>query len=324
MAGDETKIQAEIRRRALERAQELEEERRQKLDEDSNLEALEEVAELPRGELERIAASVRQEAARARAGRKKLMYAAIVGLPVVGLIALNSLANRAARLDQKPAVAAVELQAEPEGPKPDPNDTRPLLSREEAQALLEPELLTCLKAANKHHLYVRIGQGHDAPSTGPLYPLAVVRDVATVDYLDVVDFTSTPMGKCVAEAARGVRAPAHGGAYMMLEIENPAAPDPLAGAPERLDQKAAIRALEAFDGEARECAKRYPEQAKPGQTISFAVTFRGVDGAVTRVEPFYVGKGPYETCLKEAYRKAKGPRFRDGLSKQVLHKLPWQ
>ena len=321
MAGDETEIQEEIRRRALERAQELEEERRRKLDEDANLEALEEVAELPREELERIAASVRQEAATkaaaASTGRKKLIIAALVVLAIVGLIVLNSLTNRA-------AVAAVEPQAEPVGPRPDPNDTRPILSKEEAQALLEPELLACLKAANKYHLYVRIGQGYDAPSTGPLYPLIVVRDDATVDYLDVDDFSTKPLGKCVAEAALGVRTPAHRGAYMMFGIENPAAPDPRAGAPKRLDQKAATRALEAFDGEARECASRYPEQTKPGQTISFAVTFRGVDGAVTRVEPFYVRKEPYETCLKEAYMKAKGPRIRDGLSKQVLHELPWQ
>lgn len=329
MAGDETEIQEEIRRRALERAQELEEERRRKLDEDANLEALEEVAELPREELERIAASVRQEAATKAAavstGRKKLILAALVVLAVVGLIVLNSLENRAARLARKTAVAAVEPQAkQEEGPKPDPSDTRPILSKKEAQALLEPELLACLKAANKYHLYVRIGQGYDAPSTGPLYPLIVVRDDATVDYLDVDDFSTKPLGKCVAEAALGVRTPAHRGAYMMFGIENPAAPDPRAGAPKRLDQKAATRALEAFDGEARECASRYPEQTKPGQTISFAVTFRGVDGAVTRVEPFYVRKEPYETCLKEAYMKAKGPRIRDGLSKQVLHELPWQ
>jgi hypothetical protein len=171
-----------------------------------------------------------------------------------------------------------------------------------------------------HHLIVRIGQGYETQTTGPLPPLTIVHD-PVVDYRVTPGFTGTPLGRCALRAALGVRARAVKGNYMYFEIRNQDATDPLAGAPDTLDRAAAEEALARRDEEARDCARGHPEHAKPGETIRMAVEFRGVDGRVARVDPFYVETGtPYRECFEAAYGKAVVPKFRK-LSDKVVHAL---
>jgi hypothetical protein len=201
-----------------------------------------------------------------------------------------------------------------------PEQSGPILARADAEDVLGERLLECLRESGHRSMIVRIGQGYDAREQGPLAPLKIVFDKAFVDYYDIDDFSGTKLGRCVSEAALGVRTRAFRGDYMHFDLVNDAVPDPLAGASKYIDRKEAETALSALDEEARECALRHPRFAEPGKTLNFNIGFRGADGAVTRVLPFYVDDSPYRACLEKTYGQARVSPFRR-LEEKVMHKL---
>ena len=333
MSKKEERIEEEIRRRAFDRMNEREEARKQQVRQEANLEALESVAELPREELERIDQEVRTEFIT----RQKKIKTFLTAVTVIIIIVLASVffkvrqpgpdgAGDSTLPLQKKAPAAA-IPPSPTTPLPPqaqapavPEQTGPILTKAEAERVLKEPLLECLRESGRYAMIVRIGQGYKAATEGPLPPLQIFNNEATIDYRSVKNFTGTPLGECVANAALGVRTRAFKGNYMRFAVTNPEVADPLAHASKTIDQKAAQQALSKFDEEARECVVRYPQYAEPGKTISFSINFRGVDGTVTEVLPFYVKDSPYRSCLEESYQKAMVPPFRR-LHTKVIHKL---
>ena len=201
-----------------------------------------------------------------------------------------------------------------------PAPAGPILSKQEAQKVLEPKILSCMKQHNVHYLIADIGQGYGKFKSGTLPPLKVV-ETPYVNYKPTPGFSKSPLGKCVLAAAAPIRVSAFKGNYMYFGLRNPGAPDPLAGRPESIDRPAAESALANLDNEARQCQIGAPDGSKPGETVSISVTFQGIDGSTTKVEPVYVKyKSPYGKCLRKVYGKAKVPTFRR-LTERVMHQL---
>ncbi len=201
-----------------------------------------------------------------------------------------------------------------------PEPTGPILSKQEAQKMLEPEILSCMKQHNVHYLIVDIGQGYGKYKAGALPPLKVA-ETPYVEYKPAPGFSKSPLGKCVLAAAAPIRVSAFRGNYMIFGLRNPSAPDPLAGRPEFLDRTAAESALSDLDNEARMCQSSAPDGSRPGETVSISVTFQGFDGSVLVVEPGYIKyKSPYGKCLRNVYGKAKVPTFRR-LKDRLMHQL---
>jgi len=223
--------------------------------------------------------------------------------------------------ERGPAAAPRPTARKGSGAKPaSKRPSTPVMSKKEAQEVLEPELLACMKKHATHHVIVRIGQGYRGRKTGPLGPLAIV-DKTTVNYADAPKFKRSPLGKCMQVAISGLRADTARGNYMYFGLVNKAAPDPLEGANAKMSHEQGVAAMTAHDEEARDCARRHPDGATEGRVVRVQATFRGVDGKVSRVEPLYLdSKSPYTKCIKGVYRKATVPRFRR-LSEKHMHKL---
>ena len=88
----EEKIQAEIRRRALARANLLQEESHSRLHAQATLDALQEVTSLPREELEKIARDVRMSVTQDEKGffsiKNQILLVILIGLMVSGILIL--------------------------------------------------------------------------------------------------------------------------------------------------------------------------------------------------------------------------------------------
>ena len=88
----EEKIQEEIRRRALEHAALRDQEGRNRLDTEANLEALGEITGLPSGELEKIEKAVRASYARKENDffsiKNQLFLAILIGMALIGILIL--------------------------------------------------------------------------------------------------------------------------------------------------------------------------------------------------------------------------------------------
>lgn len=195
--------------------------------------------------------------------------------------------------------------------------TGPVSTRKEAEEVLRPELLACMKQSGVHYLITRLGNNPRGANVPPLG----LTGTSIVDYKPTPGFAATPLGRCVARAASGVRAPAYGGNYIYFGLRNESIPDPLADAPERLDTAAAKQALAAFDDEARDCTTRSPAGSRPGESVSVMVSFEGATGKVSKVEPYYVNiRSAYGRCLSSVYRKATVARFRE-IDHDVVHVL---
>lgn len=193
----------------------------------------------------------------------------------------------------------------------------PVSTRKDAEEVLRPELLACMKQHGVHYLITRLGNRRRGANVPPLG----LTGTSVVDYKPTPGFATTPLGRCVARAASGVRAPAYGGNYIYFGLRDESLPDPLADAPARLDTAAAEQALAALDDEARDCATRSPAGSRPGESVSVRVSFEGATGKVSKVEPYYVGsKSAYGRCLSSVYRKAIVSRFR-AIDHHVVHKL---
>lgn len=224
-----------------------------------------------------------------------------------------------------PPDAAVEAPSPPTDPArstrrkapPEPVPTGPVLTKKEAEEVLRPEVLACMKEHGVHYLITRIGntrRGSSVPALG-------LTGLSVVDYQPTPGFAKTALGRCVARAASAVRAPAYGGNYIYFGLRNESIPDPLADAPARLDAKLAEQALAALDDEARDCATRSPAGSRPGEAVKILVSFAGATGEVLKVEPFYIDlKSAYGRCLSSVYRKATVGKFRR-IDDQVLHRL---
>ncbi len=198
-----------------------------------------------------------------------------------------------------------------------PARTDPILSKQQAQQVLEPELLSCMKQHGVHYLITRLGNERRGGDVPPLQ----LTGTSVVDYAPVPGFAKSPLGRCIAKAADAVRAPAYSGNYIYFGLRNDAVPDPLGDAPARLDAAAAKRALVALDDEARECAARFPRDSRPGESLSITVRFSGASGRVTTVAPYYVEpKSAYARCLSSVYGKAQVGRFKK-IDEDVLHVL---
>lgn len=228
-------------------------------------------------------------------------------------------ADDGASSDDSPAPRATPRRR----PSPKPAKARPktpVMSKKDAQEVLEPELLACMKKHGTHHVIVRIGQGYGAKKTGPLGPLTIV-DKTVVNYADAPGFKRSALGQCVLTAISGLRADTARGNYIYFGLVNKAAPDPLEGANAKMTNEQGVAAMTALDDEARDCARRHPDEAPEGRVVRVQATFQGVDGKVTRVEPLYLEtKSPYARCLKRVYGKAVVPRFRR-LTEKHMHKL---
>jgi hypothetical protein len=225
--------------------------------------------------------------------------------------------------DPKQAAAA----GSPAAPAPAPGTRRkaaasaaptgPVLTKKDAEAILRPEVLSCMKQHGVHYLITRLGNERRGANVPPLG----LTGTSIVDYKPTPGFAATPLGRCVARAGSGVRAPAYGGDYIYFGLRNESTPDPLADAAARLDTAAAAQALAALDDEARDCATRSPAGSRPGESVSALVFFAGATGKVSKVEPHYIDiRSAYGRCLSSVYRKATVPRFRE-IERHVLHKL---
>jgi hypothetical protein len=215
------------------------------------------------------------------------------------------------------AAAPARPQGKPRKPAVEPAPTGPILTKEQATEVLRPEVLSCMKEHGVHYLITRLG---NEPRGGIVPPLGLT-ETSVVDYKPTPGFAATPLGRCVARAARAVRAPAYGGNYIYLGLRNESIPDPLADAPARLDVEAAKQVLATFEDEARDCTTRSPVGSRPGESTSVAVTFEGATGKVSRVEPYYVDtRSPYGRCLFSVYSKANAGKFRD-IDQRVVYVL---
>lgn len=175
--------------------------------------------------------------------------------------------------------------------------TGPVSTKKDAEEVLRPELLACMKEHGVHYLITRLG---NEPRGATVPPLGLT-GTSVVDYKPTPGFAATPLGRCVARAGSGVRAPAYGGNYIYFGLRNESIPDPLADAPARLDTEAAQQALAALDDEARDCATRSPAGSRPGESVSVMVFFEGATGKVSRVEPYYIdiGRSTFPRCCSE-------------------------
>ncbi len=195
--------------------------------------------------------------------------------------------------------------------------TGPVSTKKEAEEVLRPELLACMKQHGVHYLITRLGNNPRGANVPPLG----LTGTSIVDYKPTPRFAATPLGRCVARAASGVRAPAYGGNYIYFGLRAESIPDPLADAPARLDTAAAKQALAALDDEARDCTTRSPSGSRPGESVSVMVSFEGATGKVSKVEPYYVDiRSAYGRCLSSVYRKAIVAKFRE-IDHDVLHVL---
>lgn len=195
--------------------------------------------------------------------------------------------------------------------------TGPVSTKKDAEEVLRPELLSCMKQHGVHYLITRLGNNRRGANVPPLG----LTGTSIVDYKPTPGFAATPLGRCVARAASGVRAPAYGGDYIYFGLRNESTPDPLADAPARLDTAAAEQALAALDDEARDCATRSPAGSRPGESVSVMVSFQGATGKVSKVEPYYVDiRSAYGRCLSSVFRKATVGKFRE-IDHQVRHVL---
>ncbi len=195
--------------------------------------------------------------------------------------------------------------ARPSRPKAEP--TGPISTKKEAEEILRPEVLACMKEHGVHYLITRVGNNKRGGTVPPLG----LTGVSVVDYKSIPGFAKTPLGQCFARAASAVRAPAYGGNYIYFGLRNDSIADPLADAPARLDTAAAKRALAALDDEARDCSTRSPAGSRPGESVRVMVYFEGATGGVSKVEPYYVdSKSAYGRCLSAVYRKARVDKFR--------------
>jgi hypothetical protein len=214
---------------------------------------------------------------------------------------------------EAPRVAATVPPAAPaRGTRPraarEPAPTGPVSSKKEAEAILRPELLACMKEHGVHYLITRLGNN----VRGGTVPALGLVETSVVDYKHTPGFATTPLGRCVARAARGVRAPAYGGDSIYFGLREDSIPDPLADAPAHLDAEAAKQALSARDDEARDCTTRSPSGSRPGESQSVMVYFEGATGKVSRVEPYYVDiRSAYGRCLTSVYRKVTVGKFRE-------------
>jgi len=195
--------------------------------------------------------------------------------------------------------------------------TGPIVSKDQAEQILRPQVMACMKEHRAHYLITRLGNerhGANVPTLG-------LTGTSVLDYKPVPGFASTPLGRCIARAGSAVRAPAYGGNYIYFGLRNDDAPDPLAGAAEKLDHDAANKALAALDDEARDCARRNLAGSRPGETVTVMVTFQGATGKVSTVEPHYLDmRSAYGRCLSAVYRKASVEKFRD-IDAGVVHVL---
>jgi hypothetical protein len=203
-------------------------------------------------------------------------------------------------------------------PKPTaPVYTGPIVTKKEAEQILKPELLACMKEHHVHYLITRLG---NEPRGGTVPPLGLT-GVSIVEYKPTPGFASTPLGRCVARVGKEVRAPAYRGNYIYFGLRQDAVPDPMADHPSKLDMKVAEQTLSARDDEARDCLTRNPAGSRPGESVKIAVLFEGATGRVSRVEPYYIEpKSPYGRCLQAVYGKATVEKFR-AIEQRVLHSL---
>ncbi len=201
-----------------------------------------------------------------------------------------------------------------------PAEDVPVVTKAQAEAILKPRIRACVKRHGVYHLATRIGQG-SAKKRHPMPPLKILAGHYPnfVDYKRVRKFPSTPLGKCISQSLGAVRASCFSGNYISVVMYNKRVPDPLAGAPDRLNYQQAERELTKWDQAARECIRQFPEQATPGDRSAVIVTFNGVDGKVSGVQALYV-KGKFKRCVEKAYRSAAVPRFRE-LTSKVTHEV---
>lgn len=340
---EEEKIQEEVRRRVLARAEERQQAEVLKDMQEANVEALSEVVDLSLDEIEAIDRQVRLETEQetTTGGSKTILLTGFVGLLLIVCGALvywmfyqqgtePEIAQSAKPLPtpqentqriappSKPPTPVATLPLQP----PEPPITKPstessgdknwiVVSHSEAKKVLTTQFMSCMKEFNIYNFWIRLGAGeYNAKKTGPLPPL-MTRYMVTINYQDA-DLNASQFGGCVTGAMAGIRTRAYGGNYLYFNIDNKSAPDPLSGAPKKLDSREATKRLSAVDGEARDCAERYPEQAQPGATLIFGIHFRGFTGKVTKVNPVYIGAdSDYSKCLQNTYSQVAVPRFRD-------------
>lgn len=195
--------------------------------------------------------------------------------------------------------------------------TGPILTKKDAEQVLRPELLACMKEHRVHYLITRLG---NEPRGGTVPPLGIT-ETSIVDYKPTPGFASTPLGRCVARAGSAVRAPAYGGNYIYFGLRHDSIPDPLADADARMNTAAATKTLTNLDDEARDCVRRSPSGSRPGESVRIMVLFHGATGKVASVEPYYVDtRSAYGRCITSVYRKATVDKFR-AIDDKVLHIL---
>lgn len=235
-----------------------------------------------------------------------------------------------ARASRKSAMAPSPEKAEPEMNAPTKRAgsatkaaakkalyTGPVLSKQDAERALEPEILSCMKRAGVYYLITRLGNDRRGGSV----PALRLKGTSVVDYAPAPGFARTPLGQCVARAGRAVHAPAYRGNYIYVGLHNDAVPDPLGDASAHLDRAAASKALSALDEEARDCGRSHPDGSRPGESTTVSVTFQGASGRVSKIRVLYVKpRSPYARCIVKVYREASTARFKR-IEERVTHVL---
>jgi hypothetical protein len=181
---------------------------------------------------------------------------------------------------------------EPEGP---------LLTVAQAKSELEPKVLECMKTAKVHHVAARMG---NSKVGGVSIITSAGRAAPTrVDGI-VVKLATTALGRCINEAGKQVRTQAFGGNTIIIDVRNPAVPNPLGHLPQTPARDALEAAVTALEPELKGCAKKHGEEGK--ETV---ITLRidGPTGKLLSARPVHT-KNAFNRCAEAVYGKASFPK----------------
>jgi hypothetical protein len=215
--------------------------------------------------------------------------------------------NLADRAEQAEAEAAAEKKraaarqrrraATPSEPEP----SGPLLSVSEAKTKLEPAVLECMKTAGVHHVTARMG---NAKEGGVSILMSASAPRPRVDGAQV-NLPSTALGRCMNAAGARVRTQAFKGNYVIIDVRNPAAQNPLRHLPREPAYDEIRAVVKSFDVRVHACAREHGDQGRRRTPIR--LRFDGPTGKLVSVSPMHTSKG-FNACVEAVYREGAYPK----------------
>jgi len=176
----------------------------------------------------------------------------------------------------------------------------PTVSVSEAKKQLEPKVLACMRQTKTHALLAYMGN----KTVGPV---SVLPDSRTrVDGLKK-KVAGSALGRCMNEAGKSVRTRAFKSNYIILNLRNETAPNPLAGLPAKADRKAVASIVASLDDAVLACARKHGEE---GLREVFYVKIDGPTGKVVSARGAY-GSKKFRSCAEPLYRKLTFPKVQE-------------